>query len=307
MEAATVTPPKQAPPEPAPEHDGAAEATKSTEELFQWSTYVHVGAGAEECEHKLDGKCPHPPKMTPDGGVEGHFHAWLCLPNVFQARDITEKANASRARRRRSLRQNGDDGREATDSAIVLEDQLAVWEANKTTWEALIRTIAQRNVDAQLAEITQEMADSDQWEHYAADVEEYRRLLRVPEDDRDPEDMKRLETDLEEYTEELNKRVQARMERETSVLNDMPRHEVLELQRRHMIDEQAQDAWYHTYYTWAYFTCARKPTLEGYPRDRVFERPEDLKNTAQEIVAALRSAYRSLESKMLVRSDAAGN
>lgn len=305
MEAAMVT--RQAPPEPAPEHDGAAEATKSTEELFQWSTYVHVGDGADECEHRLDGQCPLAPRTAPDGRVRGHFHAWLCLPNPFASRDITEKSNAARARKRRTLRQNGADGKEPSDAAIVLEDQLAAWEANDTTYQALVNTIASRNVDAQLQEVTIELNETEQWEHYASDLEEYRRVLRLPEEERDKEDVARLEKDLEEYSAELDKRLQARMEREVHVLKTMPRADVLELQRRHMIDDIAQEVWYHTYYTWAYFTCARKPTLDGYPHERVFAHPESLRNTAPEIIGALRAAYRGLESKLLVRSDAAGN
>ena len=84
------------------EFDGQAEATRSTAGLFQWSDYVHVGRGAEDCEHGQDGLCKDPE----------HFHAWVCLPNTFQIRDITDKARASKARKVRSLRDTDSDAHE---------------------------------------------------------------------------------------------------------------------------------------------------------------------------------------------------
>lgn len=295
MEASTVA--RKAPPEPEPSHDGAAEATKSTEELFQWSTNVHVGIGALDCEHGLDGACD----------TKEHFHAWLCLPNTFQARDIQDKAAAAKARKRRALQQNGKDGREPTDSALVLEEQIEAWTLTPETYEALISQVADRRVKAEYAEIAQELQDSDQFENYGTDVEEFRRVAALPEEERDPEDWKRLEADVEEYRVEFEKRATARFESEQYRLRQLERSEVLEVERRNIVDTTSGETFLHVYYTWAYYTCARVPTLDGYPDQRAFTKPEDLKNAPPEVIVALRTAYRRLESKLLVRGDATGN
>lgn len=295
MEASTVA--RQAPPEPDESHDGDAEATRTTEELFQWSMFVHVGDGADDCEHAIDGKCD----------VKGHFHCWLCLPNTFQARDIQDKARAAKARKRRSLQADGSGGKEPSDSYLVLEEQIEAWESNEVTFDALVRVIANRNVQAQLGEIAEELQDSDQFEHYGPDLEEWRRLEKLSEEDRDPEEWKRLEDDMKTYREEFDKRAKARFEREQTILKAESHENVLKLERTYQIDAATQEQFLHTYYTWAYYTGARVPTEDGYPTERIFSKPEDLRNAAPEVVASLRAAYRSLESRMLVRGDAAGN
>src|SRR6059058_472198 len=108
MEMSTVDKPV-AEAEPAAEFDGQAEATRSTSELFRWSDYVHVGTDADTCEHAEDGMCADPQ----------HFHAWVCLPNTFQIRDIADKARAAKARKVRALRDP------ESDSYAVLEEDLA--------------------------------------------------------------------------------------------------------------------------------------------------------------------------------------
>src|SRR5438445_543555 len=96
--------------EGAPSENGA-EATRTTKHLFSYSKYVHAGDGAEECEHREDGKCED----------AAHFHGWVCLPNSLQHRDILDKARAAKARRRRALRDGGDAQRAATDAYVTLE------------------------------------------------------------------------------------------------------------------------------------------------------------------------------------------
>lgn len=299
MEAATVA--RQAPPEPAPSHDGAAEATRSTEELFQWSTYVHVGPGSAECEHAIDGQCKERVRLASDGSVIGHFHAWLCMPNTFQQRDVQEKAAAAKARKRRSLQDPESDAR------AVLEEQVEAWGLTDETYAELVKMIAQRRTEGGYREITNELNDSDQFEHYAADLEEFQRLAALPEDDRDPDEWKRLEKDVDAYRVAFETKATEHFESEKARLERMPKADVLDIERKYQVDSLSGEQYLHTYYTWVYYTGARKPVLDDYPTERVFAKPEALRDAAPEVITGLRAAYRNLERRMLGRSDAAGN
>jgi hypothetical protein len=291
MEASVAT--KEVPPEPVAAFDGAAEATRTTEELFQWSTYVHVGAGATECEHGEDGTCTDFP----------HFHAWLKLPNVFQTRDIQDKAEAARARKRRALKDP------TTDAYAVLEEGIEAWGLTPETLELLAGQLASQRVQAEYTQLRESLLEDDRFEHYAADIEEFKRLGDVPEEERDEEDFERLGKMVEEFKDEYLAAINRRVATETERLKQIPKDELLDLERRNVIDVTAGEVFLHTKYTWSYFICALKPVKAGtaFPSARVFENPEAMKGAPPEVVNALRDAFRSLEGRMLMRSDAAGN
>src|SRR6516225_2883828 len=158
------------------EFDGAAEATKSTTELFRWSDYVHIGRDAESCEHATDGECSE----------EGHFHAWVCLPNTFQIRDIADKARAAKARKVRALRDKGSDSHE------VLEMDLD--DLRRDHYDLLVTSLARAAVEKRIADIVRSVDEGDErFEHHAQDLEELNRLRGLPEEERDPEELERLE------------------------------------------------------------------------------------------------------------------
>jgi hypothetical protein len=69
------------------------DATRSPNQLFRYSAWVHVGDGAQDCATAEIG-CTDP----------GHFHAWCRLPNQLQHEDIRERALAAKARRIRQMR-----------------------------------------------------------------------------------------------------------------------------------------------------------------------------------------------------------
>jgi hypothetical protein len=73
----------------AEDQKGPRDALKTTGELFRYSSWVHIGGGAEDCEEAETGTCADPL----------HFHAWCRLPNQLQHADIRERALASKARR----------------------------------------------------------------------------------------------------------------------------------------------------------------------------------------------------------------
>lgn len=280
----------EAPPaEPTPAYNGEAEATRSTSELFQWSGYVHVGRGAEECEHRADGACEE----------AEHFHAWLCLPNPFQIRDITDKARAAKARKQRALREKGSDLYE------VLEADLR--ELRYDRYDELVEALAAAEVDRRLPDIVRELQDDERFEHYAQDAEEFRRLRELPEDERDAEEWTRLEADMQAYGHELEEAVRRERQSERERLEALPADEVIDRERRSRIENIGTEVYLHTYYTWAMFIGTRKPSNELFPSQRRFASPEELRDAPPEVVIKLREKIGALESQITGRGDAAGN
>src|ERR1700726_392288 len=112
MEASAAAP--AAPPVDDGELDAAIEASHpkpaqaEAAKMFRYSSYLHVGPGAEECGHREDGECTDPT----------HFHAWCRLPNKFQHRDLYTKAQAAKARRLRLLNQPDSDASEVLESEL---------------------------------------------------------------------------------------------------------------------------------------------------------------------------------------------
>lgn len=284
--------PPVVPVEPDEAHDGRAEATRTTDELFQWSTYVHVGAGAPECPGGENGECRDPE----------HFHAWLRLPNAWQVRDIQEKAEAARARRRRALKDPESDAR------VTLEDHLDAWSENDEAWEALLVRVANRAVLRIQDDIRRELLDSEEYKHYFADLEELQRLNTVAEGDRDAEEYTRLSEHVEKFVELFNERSLAEHEKEMFRLRALSRDEVLKMERNERINELADERFLNTFYQWAYYVCVLKPAPKPkFPATRVFESFDALKAAPPEVTDALRDAYRKLESRTVARGDVAGN
>jgi len=270
--------------------DGEAEATRSTVELFQWSKYVHVGAGAAECEHAEDGECKD----------SQHFHAWVCLPNVFQIRDIGEKARAAKARKKRALLDP------ESDSYAIMEDELADYARDDMT--GMIERIAQANISKRIGEIVRELQEDERFENQEQDAEELRRLTALPEDERgDKEEYDRLQAQVLAYGESFEKLVGEQQEREQESLRKQPAEQVIELERRRRIEETSAEMFWHTYYTWAMYVGARQPVKSGFAIRRKFPQAEDLRSAPPEVVTALREAIAELENATAVRSDAAGN
>jgi hypothetical protein len=292
MEASAVaTPTSAAPPaEPEETHDGAAEATRSTEELFQWSGYVHVGRGAEDCEHGLDGECVDPE----------HFHAWVCLPNSFQIRDIGDKAKAAKARKIRSLKDPD------SDSYVTLEDELDSFRVG-ARFDHLVTALAKARVDAHLPDIMRAASEDERFENHAQDAEELQRLELLPEDERDPEEYERLQKDMVAFAEEIERGINERVETEEKALRALPVDDVIAEQRQLRIEDIGNEAYLHTYYTWAMYVGARQPTMTGFSSARKFAKPDDLREAAPEIIYALRSKIQQLETRTTARGDAAGN
>ena len=271
-----------------------AEATRTTANLFQYSAYVHAGAGALECEHLEDGQCKE----------VGHFHAYICLPNSLQHRDIQEKARAAKARKKRAMRDAGGDGRQPSDSYIMLESELD--DLMLGDREALLRQIATRTTRKKFGEYVTDVREGDErFETYGQDAEEFQRLMKLPEEERG-EEFKQLDDLMGAFARAVEDRVEEETNREIETLRGSPEDAVRNTIRESRIEGEATDVSVNTYYIWLAFVCTRHCSKPEVSAKRYFATLEDLRNASPEAVDAIDETLKDLESRM-TRGEALGN
>lgn len=274
-----------------------AEATRSAAHLFQFSMYVHAGVGAEECEHSQDGKCSN----------AEHFHAWVCMPNSIQHRDITEKSRAAKARRKRALRDAGGEGRQPSDAYVMLESDLD--DIMLGDHGPVIKEIAERSVRKTMGDRIVEVRENDErFETYFQDAEEWRRLNALPEDERPEDEYKVLTETMDDFEEAVKARTRGDVEREEAALRALSDEQLRAVVRDARIDGECADASMTAYYLWLGFIGTRVPRLKpnvGSSR-RLYGSLEDFRNASPEAVEAVDNAMRELENRM-TRGDASGN
>jgi hypothetical protein len=276
----------------------AAEAEKDRRDIFRYSDFVHVGDGAEECEHATDGECKD----------ADHFHAWVRLPNPFQVRDIAEKARAARARRIRSLRDP------ESDAAAILEQELedlrheglrdiiieeVIDQDFATDYDAAQREVMDLEdpnwvpgPEDEDAEVPKLFADIIQ------DQEEYTRQLQLPEDQRD-EDYPELQKAVTRWSEAINEALEKQQNPRREALKSQPLDELVDLVRRKRIEQSANEVHLHTFNTWQWYVCTYKPRKKGTPNERVFKDIAQFKYEAPgDVIAALQVTFRELEQAM---------
>jgi hypothetical protein len=288
MEASTL--PVQDQQDGAPVEEGA-EATRSADHLFQYSQLIHAGAGAAECED------PASCKDT------SHFHAWICMPNQLQHRDVQEKARATKARRKLAMRDAGEDGHPASDAYVMLESELD--DLMRGDRKPILEQISNRKARERLGEIVLEVREEDRFENYDQDAEEYRRLALVPEDERDKEMFEQIDRAMTVFGEAIEKRAEDLRQQDVKSMENMDEQSLRAIVREARIEGEATDVWNATYYAWLGFIATKVPLANGASK-RYFTSMEEFKNAPPEAVRAIDDAIRDLEARM-VRGDAAGN
>jgi hypothetical protein len=275
-----------------------AEAERNRRDIFRYSDFVHVGEGAEDCEHATDGECKDP----------DHFHAWVRLPNPFQVRDIAEKARAARARRIRSLRDPD------SDAAAILEQELDDIR-QESLRDIIIEEVIDQDFPADYDAAQREVMDLEDPDWVASgedeeaevpklfadiiqDQEEYSRQLQLPEDQRG-EDYPQLQKTITRWSETLNEALERQQNPRRESLRAQPLDELIDLVRRKRIEQSANEVHLHTFNTWQWYVCTYKPRKKGTPNERVFKDIAQFKYEAPgDVIAALQVTFRELEQTM---------
>lgn len=273
----------------AAEHAGAAQ-------MFAFSSFIHVGPGAAECEaidrQTFDCSCSNP----------AHFHAWARLPNQFQRRDIVQKAEAAAALAEQVCRTEG------TSAHAVMESEMRVLsQAGSVTViadELLQESWAQNYLTA-----TQEVNQDERFEHIEAQREHYA-ALAVAENDK-PEDeqsdeYKVLGASIAAYVAEVRERYIAIEKPERDRLEALGLDQLVDALRDLRIRKLGKAAFWDTYYQWMWYVGTLKieadPTYRR-PWRRVWaslgsvesEEPGSLWSAAPEIIEVVKTTFSELD------------
>lgn len=289
---------QQDPPETTTPAAPTAEAERPADRLFKWSTWVNVGEGADECDERYSGKCSKPE----------HFHAWCRLPNGFQVRDITEKASAAAALRRRAMR------REDSDARIVMEDELDELRESALTDEGkaiLVDEIVDEDFQEDFTRATREVDDMDDPDYVPKDDEptpklyaeiaqhreEYMRQRALPEEQRSP-DYAEMEELVANYSRAIDARMEEIQQPRKAGLMERPLDDLIEIIRRKRIEEAANEVYLHTFNMWTWYVCTFKPRGENKtPNERRWSDINVMRHEeAPEVIARVQSAFRVLEN-----------
>lgn len=272
------------------------EEKKPGQQLYRFSTWVHVGPGAEDCE-AVDEE-----QGTNDCSDPLHFHAWCRLPNPFQHRTMREKGLAAKARKVRQLRDAD------TDAGAILEQDLD--------------RLARRGDDA-IDELVDELLQRDWWKDYldaAGDVREIeeddhggegepaKKFAHIEDDQRRFDELKAIaaeERPEDEYL-ELGKHIAAYQEALKQRQDEIrkPKEEalrakgvngLLDLVRDERIEAVGTDEFMHVYSKWEWLYGTLRGRAGGKQAQQVWTDLAHMEAAAPEVIEAIKETFNDLE------------
>lgn len=214
----------------------AAAQRAEARKMYKWSDYLHVGPGAAECEHALDGECNE---------VE-HFHAWCRLPNPIQHEDIRKKGLAAKARKIREYKD------EESDASVTLDQQLSQIN-DEVFMDQLIDELLAREFGDDYISAKSDVDDQEDFEHIAQDQEEFARLGESEPDDGHSEEYNRLKTHINSYVDAVRARLDELQKPRREELASRGPDALVQLVREKRVEEDANNAFLDVYNVWQWF------------------------------------------------------
>jgi hypothetical protein len=283
MEAATIEKPETEVPADAPE-------AQEPQQINRYSTWVHVGPGAEDCEAVNEGEG----KNDCQNGL--HFHAWCRLPNQFQHRQIRERALAAKARKQRQLRDP------ETDANAILEEDLAdVRRAdNRAVLIEELLSIGWWKDYFDAVEDVKEREDEDDSKPFASiedDQRRYDELEAMPEDERPADEHGELGRHLVAYHEAVRLRQEEIIKPKRAELEALDTDQLIERVRGQRIDTAGNDEFMYVYAYESWFVGTLKVPKGDGPvmPPRVFADRDALQAAPPEVIDALKITFEDLE------------
>jgi hypothetical protein len=243
-----------------PEHSPAEEQT-SAAKMHNFSEYVHVGPGAEECPHATDGKCAE----------REHFHGWVRLPNPFEKKSIDDKAAAAEARKLRSYRDAD------SNDSVILDNDIAGLQAAGDR-EVLIEEIVGADFLQDHLRAVNELAEEDEkedgeWATIEEDRERWNALGAKQPDDRDEEEFAKLGERISEHAQLVNTRRDEIQVPRRQALADTSIEDLATMVRQLRVDGMANGIRREEKLKWEMYICTLKPkdpNKPGFPIERCF-------------------------------------
>jgi hypothetical protein len=270
------------------EHTDADRAVQPVARLFRYSTWVHVGPDAEQCDEGQGGGCANPL----------HFHAWCRLPNQFQHREIRLKALAAKASYARRLRDQGTDAYEVLESELdellragdVVRDAIVDELMSKAWWKEYLEAMKDVRADDTLGG---DDVKGALFEHIEHDQQRLQALSLMAEDDRPADEFSELQSHVVAYHTAVAARHLERTTPEREALTAQPLADLIDLLRTDRIAAAADDEFAHVYNSWQW--VAGTLTQPGPRGTRVIASVEALQELAPEVVEALQEVFDDLE------------
>lgn len=274
-----------APQEPSADAEHSPGEVRTGKNMFSYSAFVHVGPGAETCEGGEDGSCADPL----------HFHAWCRLPNPYQKETIREKALAAKARRIRMLRDPECDAYDILEQDM---DSLTRGDEETARKSVVDELVAQKYWENQ-SQAAEDAKEREEFAHIEEDLERYRALDALPEEERSEDEYTSLAKHIENFETAIE---EARVEREKperEALEGRDLFDLVDLIREQRIEVESNEWFMREYQKWTQFMGTMRPRdkEKGLPNERVFGDINHLKDAAApEVVEALSETFAELES-----------
>jgi len=268
--------------------------------LYRWSTWVHVGPGAEDCEAVDEAQ------GTNDCSNPLHHHLWCRLPNQYQHREIREAALAAKARRARQYRDPD------SDASVILDAELeAIAAEGEGAKPAIVEELVAKDwwrdyMEAQAA--VRELEDEEgakRFEHIERDMTRWQELAAMDPDARPADEWSELEGHITAYNDAVDAEREAASKPRHDALSERDVSELTDMLRKQRVDMDANGQFQHEYATLEWLTCTlTKP--DGPPafasRDVLVKQDEDL-------LEQIKAAYIDLETtqRLSAEGGAPGN
>jgi len=267
----------------APEAETTVAEDATPVKMHRFSTYLHVGPGAEECEHREDGACTE----------RDHFHGWCRLPNQFERDTLREKAGAAAARRLRILRD------EDSDMRVILDGELEALKARDDR-DSLIEEITGKNFLEDHLRALQEVAEENEdYKTIDDDRERLRALEEMAEDERPTEEFEHLQTHIKDHTDLVNARRDDIEEPRREAVKEKTIDELCDIVREQRIDALGNASRTEAYSKWEWYICTfkPKPSDKGFPNERVFPHINEFTAAPPEVLEAIATTITDLEKE----------
>jgi hypothetical protein len=263
-------------PVPAVTVEQASDAGKTPAELFRYTTYVHLGEGADACEDACTGLCED----------AAHFHAFVRLPNQFQHADIRRRAQADKARRLRQLRDP------ESDAATVLDADMAEL-LRVGDMVALVDELVNKEWWKDHLEAMREVEELELYEHITADRERLQQISELPADKQPADERDELTKHTQAYSDAVEAKRDELQAPRRQALESLAPEKLVELVREDRIEAEATAQFMETYSKWEWFSGTLRPP--GRPAQKLYDSIEALEDESPEIIDAIRAAFQDLE------------
>ena len=260
--------------------DGLKDAERTTGELFKFSSWVHLGTGAADCEDAENGACGNPL----------HFHAWCRLPNQFQHQDIRERALAAKARRIRQLRDP------ETDAFEILEADIGELRRAGDK-NALVDELVSKDWWKRQLEAMGVVEEREEFQTIERDRERIAEIRRMPEDKQPADELAEIERHMGAYADAVEEERLKAEQPLREALEGMELDELLAQIREDRVGAEGSQVFMETYSKWEWY-AGTFTSANPIERQRRFQSLEHLEQAAPEAVDALRVVFGEMETSL---------